>query len=50
MFFTSIFITHGITHISMMGNIKINRGKNELRLICNHSFCNRYFNTIVFLF
>ena len=31
-----------------IGNIIINRGRNELRRICVNSFLKRYFNIIVF--
>ena len=43
MFFTSWFITHGITHIIMMGKTNISRGKKALRRICRNSFWMRYF-------
>ena len=46
MFFTSMFITHGITHIIMMGNTTMRRGRKALRRICKNSFCMRYFSVI----
>ena len=46
MFFTSMFITHGITHMMIMGNITMSRGRNALRLICKNSFLMRYFSAI----
>ena len=46
MFFTSICITHGMTHIIMMGNMTISFGRNVLRRICRISFCIRYLSVI----
>ena len=43
MFFTSWFITHGMTHMIMTGNRKMSRGKKALRRICRNSFWMRYF-------
>jgi hypothetical protein len=33
MFFTSMLITHGITHMMTMGNMMMRRGRNALRRI-----------------
>ena len=48
MFFTSICITHGMTHIIMMGNSTMSRGRNALRRICRNSFCIRYLSVIIY--
>lgn len=50
--FTSRFVTQGVTHIMMMGNMMIILGMNLFRIICLNSFSNRYFIVIscVFLF
>ena len=41
-----IFITHGMTHITIMGKMKMIFGINELRRICRNSFCMRYFSVM----
>ena len=46
MFFTSWFMIQGSTHITMMGNTMMSRGRKALRLICKNSFCMRYFSVI----
>ena len=46
MFFTSWFITQGITHIIIIGKMTMRRGRNALRRICRNSFCMRYFSIV----
>ena len=46
MFFTSMFITHGMTHIIMTGKNSMSLGRNELRRICRNSFCIRNLSVI----
>ncbi len=48
MFFTSICITHGITHMMTIGNMMMSLGRNALRLICRNSFCMRYFSVMAY--
>ncbi|HPH63535.1 MAG TPA: hypothetical protein PLN63_07965 [Paludibacteraceae bacterium] len=39
---TSSVVTHGITNISISGNMMTSLGKKGLRLNCNTSLCIRY--------
>ena len=45
-FFTSICITHGMTHIMTMGNMMMSLGRKALRRIWRNSFCMRYRSVI----
>ena len=46
MFFTSWFITQGMTHIIIIGKRMMRQGRNALRRICRYSLCMRYFSIV----